>query len=336
MANGIDTASVANTIRPYFNKQLLKVAEQELHLAEYAQTQELPAGAGAKSVTFFRPDEPNLKAVGAPKALTEGVAPTERRKISYTPIEVTLTQIGQVTEVTDIADAVGLFNYLKNAITIMGGEFAMDVESRIRDILANPDNGFIRRYATKADGTPTTDFAALKALTGAEGIVKPVDLLDSMTQLKVNRAPKIGGGYVGYFSAAQTRDMLNDKDWKDVIKSQNADKVFKGEIGQMSNCRIVEGTLPMRESAAEGTYDENGAIYTAFVLGKDAYGTIDMKKLGSAPKAKAPTIIINDKADKIDPLNQYILAGWKAYWASVALYKKWGIALRTRTNFVGV
>lgn len=332
----IDTTLVANTIQPHYSKKLLEKAVQLTRLTEYAQLEELPAGSG-NTVRFFRPPSADLTVTGAPAVLTQGVAPTNYRDIAYTPIDVSLVQIGQVAKVTDVANTVGLVKYLDTAIEVLGEDFALDVETRMRDILTHAATGFTKRYAQGA-----ANFAAVAAATAANAAPVPRDLLDAMTRLKLNRAPTVNGHYVAYVPAQFSRDILNNAEWREVIRATHADKVFKGEIGDLFGLRVVEGTVPFQEDETEGTYattfsglgtNTTGFVYTTLVMGKNAFGAVNMKKLGGS--VNKPTIVIVDKPDSNNPLAQFILVGWKAYWASVNLNAAWGIALRHKTQFTG-
>lgn len=332
----IDSSYVSATLQPFFQKKLLEKAIQATFLVDYAQQAELPRRAGANTMRFFRPAVADLSATGAPAQLTEGVAPTARRAISYSTVDITPIQIGQTSETTDVADNIGLFDYMKNAIDLMGEEFALDVETRLRDPLCHPSTGLTKRY-----GQGKANYAALAAASAAAGCIVPSDLLDGMTALKINRAPKINGAYVAYLCPQVSRDVMNNAEFREVVRQNYADKIFKGEVGDYYGCRIVEGTVPFQEDETEGTFastfsgagtNTTGFIYTNFILGKGAYGAANMKSMGSS--LKKPTIVVNDKADKSDPLNQKIIVGWKAYWGQANLAKPWGIALRTKSQFV--
>lgn len=333
----LDSAFIANTLQPHFSKKLLEKAEQEVHLIEFAQLTELPANAGTNTITFFRPGVADLTATGAPAVLTEGVTPTARRAVALTPISCTLEQIGQTTEITDVANNIQLFNHMTINIDVMSEEFSQDVETRLRNPLCHATTGLTKRY-----GQGLADHAALKAATTANGRMKPSDLLDGMTRLKLNRAPKINGWYAAYFCPQIVRDVMNDQEWREVVRENHANRIFKGEVGEYFGCKITEGTMPWVEDETEGTYDDTfdaagtnttGAIFTNFLLGRGAFGAVNMKKMGAS--MNKPSVIINDKPDKSDPLNQKIIAGWKAYWKNIILNPAWGIALRTKTQFAG-
>lgn len=334
----INTTLIANTIQPQYSKKLLDYPVALTCLADYGQGEELPPNAGATSIRFFRPPSADLTATGAPAALSEGVVPTNYRDITYTPVDVPLTQRGQVSQTTDVANNVGLLKFLDTAINLMGEEFVLDIDTIIRNQLCHATTGLTKRYAQGL-----ANFAGLAAATLAAGCMTPRDLLDAMTRLKLNRAPTYNGKYVAVLPPQMTRDILNSDQWREVVRQNYADKVFKGEVGEFFGCKITEGTNPFQEDETEGTHvtsfsgagsNTTGLIYTAQVLGKGAFGTPNMKKLGQAGFNK-PQIIINAAADKSDPLNQKVVAGWKAMWGSTVLNANFGVALRTKSQFVG-
>jgi N4-gp56 family major capsid protein len=333
----IDTTAVSNTIQPYYSKKLLARAIQMVRLAEFAQQESIEPGIGATSCRFYRPPQADLTATGAPAALSEGVAPSNYRDIAYTPVDASLAQIGQVAKVTDIASTVQLVKYMDTAIDLMGDEFALDCDTRIRNLMCKGDNtGFTRRYAQQA-----ANFAALSAASLTNGVLIPRDFLDAMTTLKLNRAPTINGNYVAIIPPQGTRDILNNSEFREVVRQNYADTIYKGEIGDYYGLRLVEGTNPFREDETEGTYataafntggtNTTGYIYSTIITGKGGYGTVDMKKLGGI--GKKPQIIIVDKPDSGNPLNQFTLVGWKAYWTGVMLNTAWGITLRHKTQY---
>ena len=331
----IDATTVSNTIAPYYSRKLLDHAIQQTTLLDYATKESLEPGAGATSVKFFRPPAADLTQTGAPALLTEGTAPTNFRDIAYTPITVSLVQIGQVAKVTDIASTVGLVKYLDTALDLMSEEFALDCDTRIRNALCHASTGLTKRYAQGA-----ANFAALAAATAANGAMVPRDFLDAMTALKLARAPKVNGVYVAIVPPQGTRDILNNSEFREVVRQNYADKIFKGEVGDFYGLRIVEGTNPFQEDETEGTNatsfssagtNTTGFIYSTIITGKGAYGVVDMKKLGGV--SKKPQIIVVDKPDSGNPLQQYTIVGWKAYWAQVLLNTAWGITLRHKTQY---
>lgn len=333
----ITNTTLSNTIQAKYSKKLLDHAVQEVHLVEFAAKEELEAGIGATSVRFFRPNVASTTATGAPAVLAEGVAPTDYREITYTPIDVPLVQIGEVSKITDVVTAVGLLKHLDNTIALHGEDFALDVDTRIRNQLIHPSTGLTKRYAQGL-----ANFAAVAGATTANAKLVPQDLLDAATALKIARSPKINGRYQATVPPQGTRDIMNDTTWRELIRQVAADRAFKGEVGDLFGVAILEGTNPFQEDETEGTFatsfnpagsNTTGLIYSTIVTGKGAYGVVDMKKLGGV--AKKPQVIIVDKPDSSNPLNQFMFVGWKAYWASSVLNSTWGITLRHKSQFVG-
>jgi N4-gp56 family major capsid protein len=97
----------------------------------------------------------------------------------------------------------------------------------------------------------------------------------------------------------------------------------------------VEHTNPFVEDATgtEGVYSVASSaanrVYRSFILGQGAYGVPSIE--GESPFN--PRIMIVDRADKTDPLNQYMTAGWKAFWAASALNCPFAISLSSKTEF---
>ena len=332
----INASAVSNTIQPHYSKKLLEHAVAMTTLQDYATKESIEPGSGATSVTFFRPPTASLSGTGAVAALTEGTAPSAYRDIAFTAITVALAQRGQVARVTDIANTVGLVKYLDTAIETMGEEFALDCDTQIRNALCHASTGLSKRYAQGA-----ATFAATASASLANSCIVPRDFLDAMTALKIARAPKINGHYVAIVPPEASRDILNNSEFREVVRQENADRIFKGEIGDFFGLRIVEGTNPFKEDETEGTEattfisggsNTTGFIYSTIIMGKGAYDIVDMKKLGGV--AKKPQVIIVDTADSANPLNQFVTVGWKAYWAQSVLNSAWGITLRHKTQYV--
>lgn len=322
-----DTAGLAVQYQTYFTKKLLKNAVQLLKLNEYGQKTSLPKNIGANTVRFFRRNEADLTKV---LTLTEGVPPTTFREISLTPIDVTLAQYGEVTKITDILSMTQLFDTLENGIELMGQDCALHADAHTRnEIVTNVNDAGQRRYSQGL-----ANYAALQAASASAGRAVANDFLDAMTQLTIQRAPTKDGGYVAIVPPHVARDLMDDDKWVKAAQYSDVQKLYKGEVGSIYGCRIVVATNPYKENSPGGTaintYEDDGNIFTSIITGTDAWGTVDMA--GNSPFS--PRTIIVDKPDKSDPLNQTMMAGWKAYWAAKLLNEKWVVTLRSKSAFV--
>lgn len=317
------TSDLTNQYQRHFSRKLLEHAVQLLILDQFAKKEDLPRGIGAKTMRFFRKIEASRAAV---VVLTEGVTPTERRKVTLVPVDVDLVQIGEIAEITDIVGMTALFNSLQQHIDTMGEDAALDADSRTRDeLVPNITSAGQRRFSGGA-----ADFTALGALSNEDGKFQSIDGLNACTQLKINRSPRISGHYVGIVSPHIIRDLRRDPAWLDASKYGATKQLFKDEVGMLDGIRYVEHTNPFIEDATLNTYDDGGDIYTSLFTGRDAYGC---PKLAGTKSPWAPKVMISTGAQKSDPLDQIMTAGWKAFWAAKLLNEKFIVSVRSKSTF---
>lgn len=328
----VTTTSISNTYQRYFSKKLLKTAVQKLVLNQFATQKELPRNKGAKTMAFFRRVAASSANV---QTLTEGTPISTFTDVTYAKIDADLVQYGEAIKITDIVSYTELFDALNDGIDLMGEDCALKADDITRNELVI--NGTQTRFAQGL-----ADFAALQAATTAAGSVIAEDFLGAVTALKIKRARKFGGYYVAILPPQMSHDLQQDADWLDASKYGATEQLFNGELGRLWGCRFVEGTNPFRESTTQGTFDAAGGIYSTIITGQEAYG---VPKLSGTPAGQTisdegvvsnrPQIIINDKPDKSDPLNQFITAGWKAFYCAKNLNTDWFTVLRSKTTFVG-
>lgn len=317
----------------HFSKKLLDHAVQELRLNEFAMEAELPKNLGSKVIQWFRPD---VGAASNVQTLTEGTPISTFRDVTYSAVSATLAQYGEAAKITDIVNMTGLFDALSQSIDTMGEDCALFADELTRAQLIHASTGLTKMYAQGL-----ADFAATIAATVAASKLTGADLLRAATQLLINRAPKIDGNYVAIIPPQCSYDIKRDGDFLETAKYSNAKALYKNEIGTLWGVRCVEATNPHMEDETEGTYDSDlsggsgntlGLVYSTIVTGKGAYG---VPKLAGTQSPWKPSIIINDKPDKSDPLNQFVTAGWKSFWTAKVLNANYGICLRGRSGFVG-
>jgi len=273
---------------------------------------------------FVRPDIPDATQV---QTLSEGIPINVFRNTTLTFITATMAQFGEAIKISDVLGWTQLFDTLEIGVKQLGQDAALHADTQIRNVLVAGST--TKRYSG------TTSWANLAAGTAAAGSCTITDMLDCMTKLTINRAPKLNSEYVMVVAPAVARDLMNDA--KFVLAGQygTAKGFLKGEVGMFYGIRVVVATNPFTEdgtAGAEGTFAAAGGakdIYVSFALGTDAFGIPLMA--GQSPFD--PTVYINNRPDKSDILNQFTAAGWKAYWVSVVLNPAWIVALRSRTSF---
>ncbi|MCA6072300.1 MAG: hypothetical protein LE178_01985, partial [Endomicrobium sp.] len=76
-------------------------------------------------------------------------------------------------------------------------------------------------------------------------------------------------------------DFMDDKSWNDVNTYQDKKNIYNGEIGKWGNIRFVGATDVYKETVAgEYTGDDDNSVHFATLLGRDAYGVVELEGQG--------------------------------------------------------
>lgn len=341
------TTTLANEYQKYFSKELLQHAIQLTVLDQFALRQPLPKKKGTKTISFFRRSRSTVNSsgvVGNVQTLSEGTPITTFADATLDRVDVPLSQFGEATKVTDILTMTELFDALKQNMSMMSEDCALNADSITRAALIAATTTGVTLQG--AGGTTIekigqlysqglANYAALNSASVSGGKATATDFLRAATQLKINRAPSFQGYYVAVIPPHVSHDLQNDPDWIDAANHGDIGRRFRGELKTYAGCRFVEHTNPHVEDATgtEGTFSTpaNAAnrVYRSIILGQGAYGVPAIE--GDSPYN--PRVIIVDKADKSDPLNQFMTAGWKAFWAASALNCPNALTLSSKTEF---
>lgn len=355
-------SSVADRYLTYFSKKLLAVQVDELKLDQFGFKDDLPAKSSSRTMRFFKPAKASSALYSSPtsasvvEALTEGVAISTFRENDWTKVDVTLKQYGAATKISDIVEMTDAFKPLMQNIELMGRDAALHADTVIRNALvgsthpdgattplthgSNGTNGcelFVKSSTEIINsGTSSTNFTTLSGLTKAQGVATRLWVLAAGTRLKVNKAPKLRDGkFVCLLPPQVQHDLVQDDDYQNAFQANGAKGIYKGSMADIDGFIFVEHTNPFIEDETYGTYDStdddaDGLIYSTFFLGGGAYGT---PKLAGTKSPLKPQVFINDKADKVDPLNQYVIAGWKAYYMAIGLDSANIVVGRSKSTF---
>ncbi len=193
-------------------------------------------------------------------------------------------------------------------------------------------NGSFERFA----GVPNTsnsanDFASLSGLSNSAARLTRAVALGAVTRLKgvlgAPAVPTIGGKYVCLVPPEVLQDMRQDQTWVNAAIYNNIKNIqlFPWAEFELDGVVYVEHNAPFIEKKAGtyGVFDTSGgvadSIYSLLYLGAEAFGVPKLSGMKAGSDPRAPSLIINDKPDKSDPLNQKTVTGWKAYYQAVLL-----------------
>ena len=368
MATNVTTdAALANQYQNYFSKKLLTYAVQALVLDQFGTKAPLPAKSGHKAISMFRWDTPKATDINT---LTEGDASSVgERAISLTKISKTLIQRGQIVKLSDVLNATDLFNSLQQSVKINGQDAAIDMDNITRNILVGSnvgdnvnsgataqEGGYSTNPATNldngdslteiyADGTKQTaaggQYSTFESTTSGNTL-DGAAVLNAVTQLKVNRAqPTSGGMYACVASPQVLSDLMQDNTWLNASQYSNVEELYKGEVGRLFGAKFIMTTNGFITADALGTdadrfiYDAaagggTGAaadVHASLFLGEGAYGVPEL----ASQSPFSPKMIITDSADKSDPLNMLITAGFKVFWTALRQNTNYYVIMRSKT-----
>lgn len=315
-------ADFASRIQTYFNPKLMKALDYALVIAAYGMRQAFPANG--LTIRFFRPRAANTTGVGA---IAEGVTPATITEVAVGYVDVSLTQRGALSVITDLVQAQDLLNTVQLHVETLGSDAALDLDTVCRNALITSLQGsdatyganFFERFAGAPNtGVSATDFGTMNALSKANAKMTRARHLANVTQLRVARVPMIGGKYVCLTPPAVIHDIRQDADWVAAATHVNNQALYKRGQIELDGCVFVEHDNPWIEAAVYGTYNAAGENYTVTYLGQGAFGAPELsnKKAGGSPQGPRMTIL--SSADKSDPLNLKTYIGWKSLYGAKA------------------
>lgn len=316
MTTTSNPASILDQYQTFFSKKMLAHRQNSLKLAGLPGVQheaDIERNHGNLTIRCFK-KRPGASSNVA--ALTEGVAISTFAEIATGYVDATLAQIGEAAKVSDIVQLTAIFNWIDQFIETFGEDNALKMDDTIRDAIVSGMQDINSRFEIFCGVPPTLDgdddFASLAALNPNNAKATALHFLGAATTIKKNLVPLIGGGLVAVVSPAVMHDLRQDKDWLSAATHSRPDQLYKMAEMTMHGIRFIEGTNPFQENVY-GTNVSGGSVYSNFVFGRAAFGVPKLKGNGNPTR---PKIIINNKPDKSDPLNQFCILGHSSYYTA--------------------
>ena len=355
------SSGLSDQYRSHFESQLLTYAVEATRKAEFGQKAPLPKGVGSKNITFFKYGAPSdtqiadLTDASADVTASSGVyapidvfgssadgAASGVRSLSLTKVNAILQQIGQVVVISDVLNNTEFLNSLAQATKTNGEDAALKCDDIVRNHIMRTTattgggaDALTSHAETAGKNTLFADDATKLSELAAGDVLNASDTLDVVTQLRINRAPEINGGYVCIAAPQVLRDVMRDSDWLNAATRSNVSALYNGEAGSLYGVRFIEDTNPWRTGLADAnhdTYSASGGAFGSIFLGGEAFGVPALS--GDSPMS--PSIQIVDTPDKKDPLNQVVTVGFKTMYTAKVLTPGYYIRYFSRTGYAGV
>jgi N4-gp56 family major capsid protein len=274
------TGTLSPTIQTYYDKKLIgRLLENFVHL-QFGQKRPISRMAG-KTIDFRKFSA--LAAATTP--LTEGVTPAGNA-ITITNVQATPLQYGDYIEVSEVLDMVAIDPVLDEMADVLGEQASRTLDTVARDILVAGStvqyaNGRVSRVTVAAGDNMTVAEIRKAVRTLKRNNVKPLD----------------GGDYVAIVEPGTTYDLQSDTKWEAASQYAGSKQIFSGEIGRLYGVRFVESSLAKKFAGAGAAGVD---VYATLVIGKDAYGIVDVAGSGNVQNIVKPF----GSSGTADPLNQ--------------------------------
>ncbi len=236
-------------------------------------------------------------------ALTEGTPPTENA-LTITAVTATLAQYGAFAKISDLLIVAGIDPAMEQVNDLEAEQAGRSVHTLIVNALAS---GTTVQYANGR---------ASRVTVAAGDNFNVAEIKKAVRTLKKNNVMRYPDGYYhGTLTPSQWYDARADTTYVNMQLYVNTENLQKGFLG------AVEGVMFYETSTDNPVFTAGGAggidVHAAFIYGPGGYGTVDLTTQTVADidpttnRGIDVMVIPANTSSKIDPLQQYGLAGWK-------------------------
>ena len=312
-------AGLSQRTTAYAAKEMLAHAEPILCLAKFGMTKPMPKNK-ANVIKFRRP----VPLAVATTPLTEGTTPTSQA-LSYEDVTVTLSQFGNVVEITDVVADLAEDPVLKDAAMLCGEQAGETIETLMWGVIQGGTNVFYNNgSARNAVNTAIT-------LVKQRGITRQIKAergkkITSMISSSVKYGTEaVAPAYIAFAHTDLESDIRELAGFTPTEKYGSM-QALPYEIGKVEDVRYlltpVLSSIPNAGGAKGAMVSTGGTsadVYPVVYVAKDAYGHVALK----GAEAISPSIINPGQLDKSDPLGQKGMVGWKTYHKSFIANQAW-------------
>ena len=296
------TTDLTQEMSVYYEKVFLARAEYEFIHKEGAQMRTQPQNGG-KQVNFTR----HTPLATVTTALTEGTNPSEVN-LTATTVSAALAEYGTTVKISRFLTLTGIDANNKEKIEVVGQNMGETIDELTRNEL------FTGATAQLAGAKAAlTDISASNTLSAAE-------IRKAVRTLKTNKARKYQGrgSWICKTGPFPAYDLMGDTTWvNSTTYDNNAEGIYKGEIGLLYGTRFLE-------SANQKTEASTTTVYSNFIHGSDAFGVMDLE--GDKPQL---FIVPNTNIDSGNPAGRFSTVAWAASFVAKTLNSSWLINVKT-------
>lgn len=302
----------------YVIGELLKRAIPYMVLENFGQVKTIPNQSTASVI--FRRYEP---LDNTPNFLQEGVTPAGK-PLRKTDVSATLSQLGDVIELTDVIMDTHEDPILMESSDILAEQAAQMIERLRYGVLRAGTN------VTFGNGTARSAVTAPISTTIIRRAVRGLERQNARKLTKVVRPSAdyatvpLAPAYVAVCHPDLDADVRSASGYKDPA-NYTTYTPWENEIGAIEKVRFLTSTLFDSFKDAGGAVGSNVStagtasdVYPILIFGADAYGIVPLKGQQSITP-----MVVNPKPAVGDPLGQRGSVGWKSMQTAIILQDLW-------------
>lgn len=272
------SGSLASDQQTYFSAKLLEVAVLRTVLDQFGDKDPIPSNS-SKTIQFNRLEK--LATSLTPQQLVEGIQP-DATGLQMSQFTAVAEQYGLVLRLSDLAELTSKHDVVGRALYVLGLHAAETYDILIFNVLANASN--VYRPNAKVSNATTT----------ASDKIGYVDL----TALHANLMDQGGrmfddGDYVFVVAPQVHASMLQDPDFKASNQFGKPERIWRGEVQELTGFRVVKTNAPGFAFTAQATAGAANKLYTSFAIARNAYQISDLQNLrvyAAAPGGQTDTL----------------------------------------------
>lgn len=299
------TTGLTQEMSVYYEKVFLARAEYEYVHKEGAQMRSQPKNEG-KQVNFTR----HTPLATATTALTEGTNPAEV-DLTATTVSAALAEYGTTVKISRFLSSTSIDSNNKEKIEVVGQNMGETLDEITRNEL------FTGATAQLGGGKASLSLVAASDVLSATEIRKAVRTLEN------NKARKYQGraSYIGKIGPYTKYDLMGDTTWVNAKTYSDVTDLYKGEIGELYGVRFLSSPNQKKELSAGVS---NATVYSNFIHGSDAFGTIDLE--GDKPQLY---IIPHTNIDSGNTAGRFSTVAWATAYVVKTLNANWLVNVKT-------
>lgn len=322
-----DYGSISPRTAAYAAKEMLRRGQPYLVIERFGQMKPIPKNK-TDSIKFRRYEALD----NTPNTLTEGVTPSSKQ-LSATDVQATLSQYGDLVEITDKVADTHEDDVLNEAVDILGEQAAQMIEKVRFNVIKAGSNVYYPGGATSRSGVNDPVSRSLqRRITRSLKQQNARQITQAGSSTPEYGTQPVASAFVALVHPDLEGDIRNMAGFTPA-EEYGTTSPWESEIGKVEDVRYIYSTViePWDDAGATADPDSdsdneylstggsNADVYPIIYLARDAFGIVPLK----GAQAISPRVINPGEVDTNDPLGQKGFVGWKAYQTAVILNDAW-------------